>query len=452
MDSLNRKLVEQIFSIILIAAVILSGFGFLIDTKNTLDYGGVDLRQRVVGARILIAGKDPYYFKWSPGMSELFLDPADNEDWVVSRVSVTPTVLVLHSAIANLPYLTQKFIWFILQWSFFLGTLAIFVKTSTSKIKRQLLLIMGLLFISGSYFWRLHVERGQIYVIYMFLLASAYHLSKQIINYKSLNISHFLSGFIIGFTVTIRPPVAIFAAPLLIYKQWKILIGSIIGLVAGLLCSITLSDLSIWQRYSSAMKIHGLIKLGVIKSQVRSDLVYPKLIEGMENLSEILGLPTVSTSVMGIFKLLGIQLYPQVLTLLLGITLSIICLFIIKYRKSKVSMELLFLLGAYMVLISEFFTPAMRYSYIDIQWLMPLSLIIMQFNESDFVKNKLNVLLLLSLFLSSGFNWVPFNLYISIILMILYTTLMIFFILKRDASTCSPIFGRNSIIKVHSEG
>jgi putative flippase GtrA len=267
----------------------------------------------------------------------------------------------------------------------------------------------------------------------MFLFASAYFLSKQSIKYKSLNLSHLLAGLVVGFTITIRPPVAVFVVPLLLYKQWKILIGSAIGIVAGLLFSIIFSDLSIWQRYSSAMKIHGLIKLGVIPSNLRTDLVYPELIEGMKNLSDMLGVPTVSTSIMGIFRLLGIQLYPQVLTLLLGIILSIMCFFIIKYRRPEVSMELLFLFGSYMLLISEFFTPSMRYSYIDIQWLMPLSLIIIQINESDFLKNKLNVLLLLSLLLSSGFNWFSFDLYISEALMVLYVTSMTFLILREES-------------------
>ncbi len=34
------------------------------DTVNILKYGSLDLRNRVVGTRVLLEGSDPYFFKW----------------------------------------------------------------------------------------------------------------------------------------------------------------------------------------------------------------------------------------------------------------------------------------------------------------------------------------------------------------------------------------------------
>ena len=159
MNESNQKIVNKILTTFLIIASIVAVMGFLVDAKNTIEYGGVDLRQRVVGARLLLEGQDPYHFKWMSGMSELLLDPLDNKDWTVSRVSVTPTVLIFHSIIASFPYLIQKILWFILQWTFLLSTIGIFATAKATPIKRKLLLIIGLLFFSGSYFWRYHVDR-----------------------------------------------------------------------------------------------------------------------------------------------------------------------------------------------------------------------------------------------------------------------------------------------------
>lgn len=40
-------------------------------------YFSVDLRNRVVGARLLAMDKNPYYFKWDPTQPETLLDPID---------------------------------------------------------------------------------------------------------------------------------------------------------------------------------------------------------------------------------------------------------------------------------------------------------------------------------------------------------------------------------------
>ncbi len=227
----------------------------------------------------------------------------------------------------------------------------------------------------------------------------------------------------------------VMSVPMLIYKQWQILIGIAIGILSGLLPSLIIASPKIWSQYSSAMKVHGAIKLGVIKSNLRTDLIYPKTIEGMTNFLDAMNVPKVTTSIMYLAnRFLGIKLYPSVLILLLAIVLLFICFFILKYRSSKVSMELVFLLGSFMVLISDFFLPAYRNSYIDVQWIVPIFLIVLLAEEKDLFSQKSTIILSLSLMLSSGFLWVSWGLLISAFLMILYTSLMTFLILKTNNS------------------
>ncbi|OWY63499.1 hypothetical protein B7486_52795, partial [cyanobacterium TDX16] len=134
----QQNLGNQVANLFLILAVIVAILGFLIDWKNTLDSGAVDLRNRVVAARLLIGGIDPYYFKWHPGIADLFLDPIVDPSWPVSRATIPPTVVVLHAAMAKLPYLTQKIVWFALQWGLFLSSLIILTKRDrTSQLKSK---------------------------------------------------------------------------------------------------------------------------------------------------------------------------------------------------------------------------------------------------------------------------------------------------------------------------
>jgi len=56
----NRKIV-LLLNTILAFSVIVAFLSFVRDINNTIYYGGVDLRSNVIGARLLLEDKDPYY-------------------------------------------------------------------------------------------------------------------------------------------------------------------------------------------------------------------------------------------------------------------------------------------------------------------------------------------------------------------------------------------------------
>ncbi|MDP3762560.1 MAG: hypothetical protein Q8Q97_00615, partial [bacterium] len=106
----------QFLNILLVIAVILGILGFVADLNFTRKYGGVDLRNRVVAARVATElNQDPYYFKWTSDYSDRFLDPADNAAVPTARVTVPPTALLFQSLISRLPYFAQRYIWFFFQ-------------------------------------------------------------------------------------------------------------------------------------------------------------------------------------------------------------------------------------------------------------------------------------------------------------------------------------------------
>ena len=138
---INNK--TNIISLLVIAAVTITLVGVLFDFKNTITYIGSDLRNRVVAARLVLEGIDPYFFKWTPDLSDRLYDPLEIPDAILSKVSVPPTVLALHSIIAKFGYSQQKIIWLIVQWVAFISTILIFLKASDSQARNNLILAIG---------------------------------------------------------------------------------------------------------------------------------------------------------------------------------------------------------------------------------------------------------------------------------------------------------------------
>ena len=429
MEINKNKTFEPILNQFIIFAIFISILGFISDLANTFEFGGIDLRNRVVGARLLMNGLDPYFFKWNENMSELFLDPNDSPYSPVSKVTVPPTVLIVHSALAKIPYKTQRIIWFLFQWILFLVSLALFSKSTHSENKSKLIWIIGLLFISGSFFWRLHVEKGQIYILYVFLIAFAYWLSQK--NFKNSSI---LSGFVIGFTASLRPPMIFMSIPMLIYRKWKLFIGNIIGFLFGIGSSLMIADSFLWKKYASAMYIHEKIHLGLI-----TDIfgLYSKLdAEGMNNILLWANIPTFDSSFQGIFKrFLGLNLSSNMLLISLTLILLFLSFYLYKSCRENNSMTMLFLAGATLVFISEFFIPAARQSYSDVMWLIPLSLIIINCDSlSLLLLNPLTTLLFIGLIFSISFHLMPCSGLISDYAMLFYITFTTLLFLNRRFS------------------
>jgi hypothetical protein len=126
------------------------------------DYPGVDLRVRVVGARALAAGLDPY------DMNDL----AAHGDYFKSgnAVTFTPALLALYLPLSKLPFRTQRTIYFCMDWVFAFGTFYL-LKLSFCKTRESAYLcwIVFAIFVVCSYSFRFHLERGQSYVLLMLL-------------------------------------------------------------------------------------------------------------------------------------------------------------------------------------------------------------------------------------------------------------------------------------------
>ncbi len=423
-----KKYSNHLINAILIYSIFIAALCISFDTVNTLKYGAIDLRNRVVGSRLLLKGEDPYYFKWDNDTPEYYVDARDfYKDLPVSRVTVPPTFLLLHIPFAKIDYKTQQILWAIFQWMMLIFIIAIFSKMADSEIRSKIIWIIGLLCIAGSFFWRLYIEKGQLYVFYAFLIVLAYWISK-----KSFKYNLFISGFILGLTISLRPPVILMGIPLLIFRKWKALIGSILGMIIGISSSFIVADLSIWKSYFSAMKIHEQFHLGIIKPIIE---LHPNfnIIEGVKNSVLSGDLPMIDSSFQEIFKrYLNIQVQSHILWISLIIIILFFSILLFGNRKKKISTEMIFLIGLTLVFLSEFFLPAARLSYNNVIWLPLLSFIIIIPKN---MKRLLNfgLIFLFSAFLFNSLYRIFFKfILLADFCMLLYIVIMMFYLLEKE--------------------
>jgi Glycosyltransferase family 87 len=422
MYQISKASIAKLLNFILVGLLILTLLGFARDLRNTSRHGGADLRNRIVGARLLIQGQDPYYYKWQPGDPETLRDPFDWPNIPVSRVTVPPSSLMLYAPFANLPYIPQRYLWLILQ------TFASFVSlwlligqprrnipsrnessqlprtvdnsiggtsaNENSLLQNKFLWMAGLLFIVNNMSWRMHVETGQIYVFYAFILT----LSHWILSRK-FKFNQEVAGLVMGLAITMRSPILIFVLPMFLFRQFKLLISTLLGSIVWLGISILLFGQQVWSNYFAAMNTISQLSRGELElAEPTVERVLPQQLEGMW--FGYLDFSVIEQSSLPILLgKLGIYVSNNYLILAILLFLLIYTFLLLRswYERhphsTASSVDLMFISGSLMLLAVEFIAPVPRHSYNDIQYVIPLILI---FKHANF-KVLLNVILAFSL-------------------------------------------------------
>jgi hypothetical protein len=420
MDFLNnKKNFITILNIIIIFALIVSVFGVYRDYKNTILNGGTDLRVQVTHARVMLEGRDPYTFVWNEKESDLLLMPVEPSNLPYANITISPTTLLLRSTVANLPYKIQRYSWSIIQWLLLILSITFISKSTNSPYKARLIWIFGLIFIAGSIFWRLHVERGQVYILYVFFASLALWILS-----KDNKISHIIGGIVLGLLFCIRPPMVLIAIPFLIYKKWKILIGEAIGAIIGIFSPMILGGLKIWNSYFINSQGYGNWYTNVRTAALEYN--FPnRVIEGMSNLGKMADIPAADTSVLSLVRdYFKFFLSTKMLAMILFIIILSFCIFILSLKIKKISISGIFLIGIFFTSVCEYFLPAPRFTYQDVIWLLSVSLVILSFNLLDLLKNYFNILLFLGLFFSISYTYVPGGLRFGDLMIIIYIFVM----------------------------
>ena len=338
------------------ALIVLLIVSFLIDANNVGRSGAIDLRNRITGARLLAAGVDPYTYKWSRHEPEAYCDPYNNPRLPVSKTTATPALLVATLPYALFPYRNGQYLWFATQWALLLGAAGLGWRRCTDDNRR---LVLGALVIGFTYTaaWRLHAERGQSYVLLLFLLTGWLTLTLA----PGTRWRTFLTGFVAGLLMTFRPPFALLM-PVMAWRWRGQLLGAIAGLALGLGLPLLFSG-SIWNDYVSAMQTHSYLYRNAIDPAPGSQ-VFPPTVENLPTdlLAHYVAIPYADFSVHGLLAALGAELFPAAPILIAGLILFGAWFWAMRGRDAG---RLLPGLAAWMFLL-DLFVPAYRDSYNDV--------------------------------------------------------------------------------------
>lgn len=177
--------------------------GVVVSAGDVWTFGGIDFRARLVGARLLWSGIDPYSYVWMPDDSLRFGDPIARYPGP-SRATYPPPLLAFYGLFDWLPYTVQRGVWAMSEWAAFLMTAALSLRLIPTRSVRFLFVAAVIAFMASSHYWRLHVERGQYYVFIALLLAIELVLLDMSTGWRGR-----LRGVALGIACALRPTVGL---------------------------------------------------------------------------------------------------------------------------------------------------------------------------------------------------------------------------------------------------
>jgi hypothetical protein len=339
--------------VIALIVLLLASFG--LDFNNMAHGGAIDLRNRITGVRLLENGINPYLYKWDMTQPEKYGDPYNNPLLKVSKTTASPALLLLHLPLAPLPYRLAEIAWLLLQWALLLATAWLWFRRCVTPRQRWLLAA----FVTGFTYtasWRLHAERGQAYVLLLFLLAVWLTATRDA---KWGN--RFATGLLAGFLATLRPPFLMLVPFLALHRRGQ-LAGAAVGALLGAGLPLLLSP-SGWTDYFSAMQIQSQdYRTGYDPNPPLQ--AYPPRIEGVPTdiLAHYAPIPYADFSMHALLRLLGAAPFPAEPVVLAVAVPFMLWLWLSRREGTE---KLLSGVAAWLFL-ADFFLPAYRNSYVDV--------------------------------------------------------------------------------------
>lgn len=339
------------------ALVLLLVVSFFIDANNVRQGGAIDLRNRITGARLLAHGVNPYTYKWTRSEPEEYCDPYNNPRLPVSKTTATPALLVATVPLALFPYRNGQYLWFAAQWALLLGAAALGWRRCEDDRQR---LMLGAIVTAFTYTaaWRLHVERGQSYVLLLFLFAAwlAWTLRPGTGRARPM-----LAGLAVGLLITFRPTFALLL-PAIAWRWRGQLAGAAIGLLLGSGLPLLFSG-SIWSAYALAMQEHSWLYRNAI-DPLPGLRHYPPTVENIPTLllANFVAIPYADFSVHAFLRALNVEPFPAVPVLVAGLIGIAAWCWAMRHRDTH---RLVLGLAAWMFLL-DLFLPAYRNTYNDV--------------------------------------------------------------------------------------
>ncbi len=364
---IDPRLLNPLEKIALSVGLLLSFIVFLVSLMDVRHYAGIDFRNRIVGARVMLTGQDPYTFAWQPGMPLELLDPCHDDR--VHRLTAPPPTLFLYAVIAPLPYKTERLLSCLLEWLALILSVSILARTIADQRQRVLFLLAAMFFFLLSGFWRIHVERGQVYIFHLLLLSAGASVSLR------YNLNSWTGGILFGLATLMRPNYLLIAPAFLLMRKWKTGLGTGLTFVVGALATLPLMHPDSWQSYLRVGDQYYLTLWNPERLPARPPPKYQGLVEGVD-FSKLLE-DTSSSSFAVFYQTWQEKGWLPVLDLGLaskGIMVVLaLSLFGLLLRQRPDSARLALGMVLVFTLATDLFLPH-RWSYVDVMLLLPLAL------------------------------------------------------------------------------
>jgi hypothetical protein len=230
-----------------LAALLLAASNAVVTWHDVHEYGGTDLRARVVGARLLMLGQNPYRPQSGPVKEWLFDPHGVFRD--ISRCPYDPPLLAVYASLCWLPYAVQRLAWFFLEWSALLVSIAVLARTFPGARARTGFVVLALAFFAGGAFWRLHVERGQYYSLLLVLLSCF------VWQLKRGPRDDWRSGLLLGLAAALRPTLGIAVLPLWLLGYRRTAAGAFGSALAIVLVLLPVAGPGLWRDYARLVDV-----------------------------------------------------------------------------------------------------------------------------------------------------------------------------------------------------
>ena len=196
--------------IILVLFCLLFCLNFFLNFSKVKYCYFVDLRNRVVGARLIKQQISPYFFKWNPSYPETILDPIDKCNIKNNMITSPPSVLILMKPFADLNYNEICYLWMAMHYLFFLFIVIPLYILFDNKFSRVVLLSAAIALLFSDY-WSDSIFRGQSHFIFPAIIANILLADSLKFEFR-----YWIIGILLALLIWIRPN-TVLIVPFLIF-------------------------------------------------------------------------------------------------------------------------------------------------------------------------------------------------------------------------------------------
>jgi len=396
--------------ILIIAGLLVLAVAIPRDIRYTRAYP-VDLRNRIVGARLEKDGRLPYFYKWEPGDGLRYYDPRNFDNWKVSNITASPFFHHLLSLVADQPQARLLAGWLVSEYLILAGMAILCLFLAETTMQKQSVLGVSILFLLTSA-WKMHVSVAQ---MYLWIPAGAL-LFYACLRRPPRSGWGLAAGALAAALVLIRPNMIVFFLPFLFFSRryppsWWLALA-LPSLAAAVWVLGSPAERALWKEYGQLLTASIRVHQGLEPATATNapdphfaewEGVDRAAAERQADSTEKLHLETTNAFILARY-LTHRKASPFFwTTLALVLIAAAMILFYLRHRPfSTVRLEQLAIFAFCLYMGVDLFSPIYRIQYYSVQWLFPLLIMSLEVRQRKWMALPAGYLLLTSLHLPWG--------------------------------------------------